>query len=76
MGDKKVTSLTEAEADELLRTDPDAVCMARYGCSLKRVMERFPDGVPDAVAAKALNISEREYQEVVNNAVAKLRAKF
>lgn len=64
------------ELDNFIRSNPDYVCMARYGCSLKRVMERFPDGVPDDVAAKALNISESEYKETIANAIAKLRAKF
>ncbi len=66
----------KAKMDEIwdrLNTDPDFVCLPRYGGSLKRVLERFPDGVPDVVGADALQISVPDYQRIVASAIDKLR---
>lgn len=66
----------KAKMDEIwerLNTDPDFVCLPRYGGSLKRVLERYPDGVPDAMGADALQISVPDYQRIVTSAVEKLR---
>lgn len=53
----------------MLATDPDFVCMKRFGFSLRRLIERYPEGAPDSVIAQALNISEseveRRYQSIV-----------
>jgi len=57
-----------------LTEDPDFVCLPRYGGSLKRVLERYPDGVPDAMAAEALNTSVEDYQRIVATAIEKLRS--
>lgn len=57
----------------LLTTDPDFICLPRYGGSLKRLLERYPDGVPDHIAAEALNTTVVDYQRVVATAIEKLR---
>lgn len=53
----------------MLAKDPDFVCMKRFGFSLRRLMERYPDGAPDNVIALALNCTEveveRRYQNIV-----------
>ena len=68
------------KADEMKKSisnDPDFVMLPRYGCSLKRVLERYPDGVPStSMAAKALDISEAEYDAVVAGAMEKLKTWF
>ena len=57
--------------------DPDYVYVPRHKHSLKRVIERYPDGLPTrAAAAKALLMSEPEFEETVADAVAKLREFF
>lgn len=69
----------KAKMDEIwdrLNTDPDFVALPRYGGSLKRVLERYPDGVPEAMAADALQISVADYRRIVTAAVGKLRAAF
>ena len=57
----------------LLNTDPDFVCLPRYGGSLKRVLERYPEGVPEAMAAEALQISVEEYRRLASSIMEKLR---
>lgn len=65
-----------ADLSDWIAKDPDYVCMPRHGCSLKRVAERFPDGVPDDVAARALNLSEHDYRQLIAGAIEKLRSRF
>lgn len=62
------------ELRETLNTDKDFVCLPRYGCSLRRVMDRYPDGVPDTMGAEALHLSVNAYNDLVNGAMEKLRA--
>lgn len=64
------------ELNEALQNDPDFVCLSRYGCSLRRVLERYPDGVTDTMGAEALNIGVSEYEAIVAGAVEKLRTQL
>lgn len=57
----------------MVRTDPDFVALSRYGCSLKKVMSRFPNGVEALMAAQALNMPIEEFEELINIAILKLR---
>ncbi len=68
----KVEDLKKAIAE-----NPDFVCLPRYGCSLKRVLDRYPDGVPSpSMAAKALACTEDEYEAMVASAMDKLKTWF
>jgi hypothetical protein len=67
----------EKDVKKALSENPDYICLPRYGCSLKRVLERYPDGVPTtAMAAKALDVSEEEFDSLVAVAITKLKALF
>jgi len=69
--------MDQEELKRSVSNNPDFVYLPRYGCSLKRVLERYPDGVPSpTMAAKALDITEEEYESVVDNAMAKLKTWF
>ena len=57
----------------MLTTDPDFICMKRFGFSLKRLMERYPEGAPDSVIAQALNITEAEVERRYQNIIQVLR---
>jgi hypothetical protein len=57
----------------MLATDPDFVCMKRFGFSLKRLVARYPEGAPDSVIAQALNITEAEVERRYQNIVQVLR---
>ncbi len=62
------------ELRETLNNDKDFVCLPRYGCSLKRVIDRYPDGVPDPMGAEALHLSVAAYNALVEGAKEKLRS--
>lgn len=57
----------------MLATDPDYILTKRFGFSLKRLLERYPDGAPDSVIAVALGISEAEVERRYQNIVGVLR---
>jgi hypothetical protein len=52
-----------------MQTNPDFISLRRYNNSLKRLMERYPDGCPTHIVASALEITEDEletrYQKIV-----------
>jgi hypothetical protein len=54
---------------ERLAQDPDFILTKRFGYSLQKLVERYPDGAPDHVIAAALGTTEteveRRYQDVV-----------
>lgn len=56
-----------------LETEPDFVNLKRYGYSLERVLDRYPDGAPDRLIAQALCMSEEEVEELYEEIVLKLR---
>lgn len=58
----------------MLTSDPDYICMRRFGFSLKRLVERYPEGAPDSVIAQALNITEDEVARRYQNIVQVLRS--
>jgi hypothetical protein len=65
------------ELKRVITDDPDFVDLPRYGCSLKRVLERYPDGLPTtAMSAKALGITEEEFGVLIDGAMKKLKAWF
>ena len=57
----------------MLATEPDYILLKRFGFSLKRLMERYPDGAPDNVIALALGITEAEVERRYQNVVKVLR---
>lgn len=68
--------MTDLETDELqskLQTDPDFICNRRYGYSLAKLLERFPEGVPPKVAARSLMMTEEELSELESRVISKLR---
>ncbi len=57
----------------MLSTDPDYILIRRFGFSLKRLMERYPEGAPDNVIAAALGIPEVEVESRYQRIVGLLR---
>jgi len=62
-------------AEDKLDTDPDFILLARFDNSLAKALERYPDGAPDHVIARALGVSEDELERRYQAIVAKLRSK-
>jgi methionyl-tRNA synthetase len=62
------------ELRKKIEEDRDFVNLSKYGFSLKKLLEKFPEGgVPDNIAAKALGISEEELEDLYQQTVARLR---
>lgn len=63
--------MTDADKRTRLELEPDFILMKRFGYSLARLLERYPDGATDEIAAQALGISkgevDRRYQKVVDS---------
>jgi hypothetical protein len=57
--------------DPRLDVEADFILTKRFGYSLTKLLERFPDGAPDSVIATALGIEEGEvevrYQAIVKS---------
>jgi hypothetical protein len=57
------------EAIACLHSDPNFIGIRRFEYSLEHLLQRFPEGAPDATIAKALLISvedvDRLYQQIV-----------
>lgn len=65
--------MTVEEIRQLIDTEPDFVNLRRYGNSLEKVIETYPDGAPDKVIAQALLMTPEEVEELYENVVIKLR---
>lgn len=65
--------MTEEDAREKVRTDPQFVYHKRYEYSIAKLEERYPDGCPDNVIAAALMIPEVEVEAEYAKVVVKLR---
>jgi hypothetical protein len=61
------------EIKRKIATDPDFVALKRFGFSLKKVVERYPDGAPTKIVAQALLMEEAEVEEIYRRVVLKLR---
>lgn len=61
------------DTERKLKRDPDFVVAPRFGNSLQRLVERFPEGVPDDVCAKALNLLPDEVEQLYHKTVKDLQ---
>jgi hypothetical protein len=65
--------MDEEEAKRMLESDPEWIASKRFGHSLTKLMERYPEGCPDRIIAAALMIDESEIEERYKTIVLKLR---
>ncbi len=58
------------DVKQKLIDDPDFVFLRRFDYSMKKVLERYPDGLPEKLISQALMLSEEEvealYQETLS----------
>jgi hypothetical protein len=47
----------------LLVGDPEYILLKRYGNSLKKLSERYPEGCPEHVRAQAFGLTEEQLKE-------------
>lgn len=65
--------MTDDEIIKRLVTEEDFVFAPRYQNSVKVLIEKYPDGVPDRIIAQALQIDVSEVTEAFDRAIAKIK---
>lgn len=65
--------MNDEEAKQMLETDIDWIAAKRFDNSLKKLLERYPDGCPDRIIATVLLLEEHEVEERYQRIVRKLR---
>ena len=66
----------DQDFQHMLENDIDFVAIKRYKYSLAVLEDRYPDGAPDHIIAKALGIPETEVEVRYQKIVLELRAKM
>jgi hypothetical protein len=61
--------------DEMARiiNEMDYIHSPKYGNSLKRFMDHYPDGAPDSVICKALGITQQQLDDIYKTGILKLK---
>ncbi len=59
-----------------LLTDRNFIALKRFDFSVEKVIEKYPNGVPDKLIAAALLMSEEEVEELYQKVVVKLRRRM
>jgi glycerol-3-phosphate responsive antiterminator len=62
------------EIKKKILSDHDFVNLKRYGYSVEKVLDRFPDGAPTKLIAQGLMMSEEEVEEMLQSVILKLRS--
>ncbi len=65
--------MTSNEARERLATEPDFIYSKRFEFSLKKLLDRYPEGAPTKVIAQSLMLTEDELQELEASIIIKIR---
>jgi DNA-directed RNA polymerase specialized sigma24 family protein len=63
-----------AEDEKKLLNEPDFVLVKRFDYSLKRMIERKPDGLSNKAIGQALGIPEEEVEEKLAEILKKLKS--
>ena len=56
-----------------LNSDPDYILLKRFGYSLKRLVDRYPEGVPDSIIAASLGCPEEDIEPRYQRIVSEIR---
>jgi hypothetical protein len=59
--------------EEKVKFDPDFIAIKRFDFSLIKLLERFPEGVPDHVIENALDLTTEEAEVLYEGIVVKLQ---
>lgn len=69
--------MNSTEAKDRLLTDPDFIYSKRFDNSLRKLLERYPDGTaPSKVIAQALMVTEDELEELETAIITKIRTEL
>jgi len=64
------------EVQELIRKDKDFIYSKRFDFSLKKLLERYPEGAPTKLIAQVLLMEESEVEELVEESITLIRKKM
>jgi len=67
---------TPEEMQVKIQDDPDFISLRRYGYSVNKLLEKYPNGVPDHIIADGLLMTEIELEERYKAIVTCLRARI
>jgi hypothetical protein len=65
--------MKRAEVDNRIDTDEDFIYSKRFGFSLKKFHEKFPEGASTKIIAQSLLMTEQEVENLLENIIKKLR---
>lgn len=68
--------MTTEDMRKKLLTDRDFIALKRFDFSVTKLVEKYPNGVPEKLIAAALLMTEEEVEEMYQKVVAKLRRKM
>jgi len=63
----------DSEVKQKLYMDSDFIAIKRFDYSLKKLLQKYPEGVPPKIIAQALDLSEPELESLTTATLAKLR---
>jgi hypothetical protein len=70
---KSLNSMSIDEIKQRIAKDPDFINLKRFDYSLKKLLERYPEGAPVNVISQALMIPEEDLEVLYENILVKLR---
>lgn len=65
--------LSQGDVQLRLRKDEDFVALKRFDCSIRKLLERYPDGAPDRLIAQGLGVTEERVEAWYQEVIVKLR---
>ncbi len=68
--------MNSEEIKYMIETDADFINIKRFEFSLKKLLERYPDGVPTRIICTALQMDEPAVIQLENEVLAKLKTKL
>jgi hypothetical protein len=68
--------MTLEEIKDKINTEPDYIYSKRFDFSLKKLIDRYPEGAPNRVIAQVLQMTEEEVEVLYQQLLTKLREKI
>ena len=60
--------------DPRLDSDVDFIDAPKFDNSIKKLLERYPNGVPETVICRVMKLESKEVRAIISGALEKLRA--
>ena len=59
-----------------INEDPDYIEHPKFSCSIKKLLDKYPDGVDDDTIAKILLMDKSEVEAIYQESIKKIRKKL